>query len=1093
MAEIRINDFAAGWCPCDDPIQGRRNGLLQMDNVELSSNGALTLSGGTLVKWTGFPADAHTLFSRLINGARHDYSALADGSIYRDATVLAASGGDTTNAAFGTAFNFTLIASGNKRLKDAGTGSPINLGILPPTVAPTVSQSVSNSPYSNIGSVVANYVVPTGLGSAAVIGGTYLQLTANSSGIFAVQTYNDTSAPYNLNQLQGVGGTANVGYATDEDYIQVSGYTPIVVGRTLTLDILLSAGGSTGAVESDYYSYTIDDLSTVSYSSYGTFTFKVRRNQFTRIGSGSQDWSKVYGFRISYAGGAASEVVNLLGFASGSPEFTMLGGSNSQSGQYQYLQVNVNNTGSYLAKSTIGPLTAPYNTDMGQFLITPQDPASVDTQCNEAWIFRRGGNLDAWYRVMVFTAGTFATPKYDILSDQNALTLNITINLNLVSVASSVLTDKIYDIIGPVNGRWYYFTTNFMYPSDINNPDLIDASLAVRTCGSSSELFLWARLVATSTVLVGTSVDVYNLSGTFATLPDNTIDVYYLPTGCHYPPITCDAEVWGGSVYYMASDGWRIINGSGQAAFVGNTNVSLVSPTLDRLYRGETVQGYSPPGLTVIPRSVRFPIVIAKNKMWCFITGIATPRIEVYDFIRQYWRVSTYGLGDVTAATRTQDGRLIAFYATDNKIREIDYQASNLIDGTTKQTVVIKTMVFDGGLPRQRKDSSTLKIRLANSDSFNVSVAPESTTIYSAGSIATQATLADAFIDLFNSGGNLSLVKTYQVILGTSTPVSALTIDDISILFTTRPEQVTFLRVQSNNFGTTARKRISTIPYVIDSLGNSVTLTPYLDGSAAATNTVSSSRKTSFNYEFTSGTPWVPLVIDYEFTLSSSGLFEFFGFGEPRIVEVYPQQCRAFVIPVSNFGSSVKKRIRVWPMVLSAPSAVTVTFTPIIDGADGVSVNFNVTTEKQDFRYFFKTDIFGVDYSGKFSASTEFEQPEMLAPEIVQSLPIAKQFDQVGPQELFRFGKVVQIELRVLPFGTSIPWNIFFQDGSNQTGSFTVINGVDASYFIKQVKGTSGNILRIELGPTSFDFHRFYMRALVLESGKDTEGKWVEL
>src|ERR1035437_5878879 len=211
MAEIRINDFAAGWCPCDDPIQGRRNGLLQMDNVELSSNGALTLSGGTLVKWTGFPADAHTLFSRLINGARHDYSALADGSIYRDATVLAASGGDTTNAAFGTAFNFTLIASGNKRLKDAGTGSPINLGILPPTVAPTVSQSVSNSPYSNIGSVVANYVVPTGFGSAAVIGGTYLQLTANSSGIFAVQTYNDTSAPYNLNQLQGVGGTANVG------------------------------------------------------------------------------------------------------------------------------------------------------------------------------------------------------------------------------------------------------------------------------------------------------------------------------------------------------------------------------------------------------------------------------------------------------------------------------------------------------------------------------------------------------------------------------------------------------------------------------------------------------------------------------------------------------------------------------------------------------------------------------------------------------------------------------------------------------------------------------------------------------------------
>ena len=112
MPEILLNNYNRGWAPGEDPIQGRKNVLLKMDNVELDTNGALTLSGGTAVIRSGFPANAHTLFSRLIAGARHDYSLLVNGGIYRDLTLIS-SGGDSLNGGFGTAFDFTLIASGS--------------------------------------------------------------------------------------------------------------------------------------------------------------------------------------------------------------------------------------------------------------------------------------------------------------------------------------------------------------------------------------------------------------------------------------------------------------------------------------------------------------------------------------------------------------------------------------------------------------------------------------------------------------------------------------------------------------------------------------------------------------------------------------------------------------------------------------------------------------------------------------------------------------------------------------------------------------------------------------------------------------------
>ena len=186
---------------------------------------------------------------------------------------------------------------------------------------------------------------------------------------------------------------------------------------------------------------------------------------------------------------------------------------------------------------------------------------------------------------------------------------------------------------------------------------------------------------------------------------------------------------------------------------------------------------------------------------------------------------------------------------------------------------------------------------------------------------------------------------------------------------------------------------------------------------------------------------------------------------------------------------------RVSGVVTGSIKGNTVTFIPLVDGVQTApSKTFAMTDEKKTYLYFFKTDVKGIDYSGYFSSDQSFEVSAIMPPEIVQTLPIAKQFDQIGPEEFFRYGKVIQIEFRLLADGgTVIPYNIYFNDASVLSANLVVQDGVDASYYVKLPKGTSGNIVRVELGPTDFNFHRFYMRFQVARSGGDTDLEWIQI
>jgi hypothetical protein len=314
-----------------------------------------------------------------------------------------------------------------------------------------------------------------------------------------------------------------------------------------------------------------------------------------------------------------------------------------------------------------------------------------------------------------------------------------------------------------------------------------------------------------------------------------------------------------------------------------------------------------------------------------------------------------------------------------------------------------------------------------------------------------------------------------------------------------RPTQLTFLRILANNFGSVSRKRIYNIPFQIDTLGNIILITDIADQVAQPVMQVYNTNKQSYSYDYRLVNNDVTRAVDHEFTFDGQGnLFEFYGFGElqPNDVENYPTPNYAYVIPVTNLNVPHKKRIRTWPFELCTRGG-TVFFTPIVDGVLIPSQQMAFLPDtRNDIKtvfFFFTEDVFGVDYSGVFSSTTPFELRKIHPPDVVQVLPIARRFDQVGPEEFFKYGRVKKIELRVLPYGSSIPITIYFNDNEISEQILNVENGKEASYYIGTEKGTGGAIVRIEIGPTAFDFHRYYIRLQVQISGQETDLQWVTL
>lgn len=300
------------------------------------------------------------------------------------------------------------------------------------------------------------------------------------------------------------------------------------------------------------------------------------------------------------------------------------------------------------------------------------------------------------------------------------------------------------------------------------------------------------------------------------------------------------------------------------------------------------------------------------------------------------------------------------------------------------------------------------------------------------------------------------------------------------------PVPVKFLRIPNSDYGTPNRKRHSSYKFVINTRGENVTFTPIVDGVAYATAVVNTTSKRTFEYFFTVDT----IGIDIGGTLEATGSlpFEFYGTIKPQEIEVLPPRLKEFRIPENNLGVAARKRVRTLPMEINT-NGQPVTFTPIVDGVSGSPTTLNTPTRKTAFHYF-TNDSFGVDYSGELVGSNPFEFYGLRKPEMVEVLPVAKRFDQIGPIHLTRIGKVIGFRLRVIAQGESIPWKLIMQDQDIAEGTLVTVPDIDDVYDEEWItKHRLGTISRFTLGPTDVPFHRYYVEFLVNYGGNDGQVK----
>lgn len=306
-------------------------------------------------------------------------------------------------------------------------------------------------------------------------------------------------------------------------------------------------------------------------------------------------------------------------------------------------------------------------------------------------------------------------------------------------------------------------------------------------------------------------------------------------------------------------------------------------------------------------------------------------------------------------------------------------------------------------------------------------------------------------------------------------------------IFEALPAAGKYIHIPYTNFGTTSRKRFIQLGLIIDTKGQAVTYTPYVDGVAKLPLQITTSFKQTILYTFTEDTTGT----DVGGILSGASEFEFYGVSnDDSVWEKLPAAAKFIKLQTTNFGNASKKRVRTLPFVMDTKGAI-VTFTPEVDGVVQLPSYFT-SSGKRTVLHYFNSDVFGIDYGGTLSCPTEFEFYQQIAPTLVEILPVGKLWDQFGPLHFLRKGKVRQLNVRLLPTGNSINYIIYTNDDVIHQGVKTVTPNKEQAIEIKLPRGVNVELFRCELTSDSV-FHRMSAEVKVDITGNQTDWKWMRI
>jgi len=725
-----------------------------------------------------------------------------------------------------------------------------------------------------------------------------------------------------------------------------------------------------------------------------------------------------------------------------------VGGDKGQlNGYYKYIQVNVYDSTSYSEVGLASTPTDELTLLNGRVNVTPASLGSA----TKAWIFRASTQTPGYYRAWeVYSTSAFIDDRSDIDVYRDSIRLED---------FRTALPDNIQTVLGPYYDRMIYFDYSSMYVSYPYDPGTYDARHKFQIVGTKNETILWAERVVDGEILVGTTADIYSVRGDLAY--DETtglLNVSVVGIGVGQPPTSSAKAKYDNTIIYLAEDGWRSIAGS--------STYSLVTP-IDLLYRG-----YDRHGINAVTKQSRNSSIttccVSNNRLICSIDHGAYGRaLHVYHFGRKQW---SFWHNDITSGNNPQalavedDGTVLfgTNNAGDNYLYKWD--VGYTVNASSPQRFKLRTIIDHDNKPSQRKQSLLLRVRADTGNTactVTVYGIKDSTPTKTSLSFSLQCNGIDTKV--FDISSGLEVPNAYQIEIGGD--VTAFKLLEFAVEYIECPPATNYLLIPQDNMGIAGRKRIPVIPFAIDTRGNTVNVTPILDGVVQSAQTFvtgssTTASKTVKNYYFATDKVATDIGLIL-WTPSTTQKFEFYGLVQSKNVEQLPDPTAFAYSPPNNFGTTKRKRFSQVAFIIDCKGN-PISLTPTIDGVAFPSFSYSHTGKKTVI-YTFTTDAIGVDLSATFDGGgNDFEFYGLsMENSVYESLPSVARYAYInttnfGTSKRKRF---VQLALSIDTKGSDITFSPYL-DGVAQT----------VEVFNTGVQGKTTHIYYFESNAIGVDF-----------------------
>lgn len=884
MVEEQIveDGWYQGWIPSSSEqadFGQASQGLLRMDNLTLDEKGSIRLiNRSTQLNAAPLGYQINSCYGAYVNSRKLRYLYDGVGEMHRNYGALNAvnqfdlalgSGGGVQKAAFLNALGHVLALAGNLQIKDRGD---IQWALtIPQPAAPTLTNGSSNvvqlSNLDGSGNYTNWATVQTGSFTNT---GTEIDFTPISTGLAIFETVYGSLVD-----------TTNFG-ATGEDTPNDLFTFSFELGDPVSLyaiGLVFFCQDPTGGSVTDAFKATIlygaNGVAPPTKSVLTTIT--IPRSSFTRDGTtAGVGWNTIKAVQVQ---------VQTLDSADTFKFKNIFVGSGATLGSQTYVAVELNDTGQFVQFSIASAqvsTTASINN-----ITVDRSGTPCNSQSNNIRFFRNNVTLGQFIEVERQTGayGFTPAPFVDNLNDADAIAAAA---LDTTKILQYFRTNLPTTIIGAIYfaSRVIYLTSSSFIPSFQLDLGTYDGRFEYQLTGTNSELCLFICRLSVNTFIVATTVDFYQVTGTFSTVsttnPDGTttttLDVTILPLGVSDPAISREFAEVEGNIFYMSARGPRSMV---------NAVSTLLTTTTDLLFRGETRYGFPFANLGLNDTSFigiassgnrtyyALPFSNGVNAIFC---STFNPPLPTELRGANYWRPIVL---DTLCMAREQDGTVI--YGSPDAGGNL-WSLETAFAGFL--SIDFLTQYNFGQHPTNTKQLGAFYLYInTGNNPLNLLVMG----LQEDGTVLTYSTSVSSAIPTIVKVDPSAVLKecvafAYQ--LSGSTDTFELNYS-VYLIVQEYPALTYYELVPFSNFGKDTLKKLAKWGFVIDTLGNQVTARVTADSSVINSTIDESPEPQGISTEFWYNNEDIA-ALDWQLELIAPQGMHLFKFMPPDILQIFP-------------------------------------------------------------------------------------------------------------------------------------------------------------------------------------------------------------